>query len=61
MQNVMAEQQQDAWQDNANFLDTRATYVPRGVVTAHQLVIERAKGGMWKVIVILILLAGLAC
>lgn len=50
MQNVMAEQQQDAWQDNANFLDTRATYVPRGVVTAHQLVIERAKGSeVWDV------------
>ena len=50
MQNVMAEQQQDAWQDNANFLDTRATYVPRGVVTSHQLVIERAKGSeVWDV------------
>ncbi|KEA54252.1 4-aminobutyrate aminotransferase [Mangrovibacter sp. MFB070] len=50
MQNVMAEQQQDTWQDNANYLDTRAAYVPRGVVTAHQPVIERAKGSeVWDV------------
>ena len=42
MQNVMAEQQ--AYSDNSLLLDAREQNVPRGVVTAHPLVIERARG-----------------
>lgn len=48
MQNVMAEQQ--AYSDNSLLLDAREQSVPRGVVTAHPLVIERAKGSeVWDV------------
>lgn len=48
MQNVMAEQQ--AYSDNSLLLDAREQNVPRGVVTAHPLVIERAKGSeVWDV------------
>lgn len=48
MQNVMAEQQ--TYSDNSLLLDTREQHVPRGVVTAHPLVIERAKGSeVWDV------------
>lgn len=48
MQNVMAEQQ--TYSDNSLLLDTREQQVPRGVVTAHPLVIERAKGSeVWDV------------
>ncbi|YCH32251.1 4-aminobutyrate--2-oxoglutarate transaminase [Erwinia sp. D4-22] len=48
MQNVMAEQQ--TYVDNSLLLDTREQHVPRGVVTAHPLVIERAKGSeVWDV------------
>jgi 4-aminobutyrate aminotransferase/(S)-3-amino-2-methylpropionate transaminase len=48
MQNVMAEQQ--TYTDNGLLLDAREKNVPRGVVTAHPLVIERAKGSeVWDV------------
>ncbi|MCW6033951.1 4-aminobutyrate--2-oxoglutarate transaminase [Pantoea sp. JK] len=48
MQNVMAEQQ--TYSDNSLLLDAREQHVPRGVITAHQLVIERAKGSeVWDV------------
>ncbi|NWA61311.1 4-aminobutyrate--2-oxoglutarate transaminase [Pantoea sp. B9002] len=48
MQNVMAEQQ--TYSDNSLLLDAREQHVPRGVVTAHPLVIERAKGSeVWDV------------
>lgn len=48
MQNVMAEQQ--TYSDNSLLLDAREQNVPRGVVTAHPLVIERAKGSeVWDV------------
>ena len=48
MQNVMAEQQ--AYSDNSLLLDAREQNVPRGVVTAHPLVIERARGSeVWDV------------
>ena len=48
MQNVMAEQQ--AYSDNNLLLDAREQNVPRGVVTAHPLVIERARGSeVWDV------------
>lgn len=48
MQNVMAEQQ--TFSDNSLLLDAREQHVPRGVVTAHPLVIERAKGSeVWDV------------
>lgn len=48
MQNVMAEQQ--TYSDNGLLLDAREQNVPRGVVTAHPLVIERAKGSeVWDV------------
>jgi len=48
MQNVMAEQQ--AVSDNSLLLDAREQNVPRGVVTAHPLVIERARGSeVWDV------------
>ncbi len=48
MQNVMAEQQ--TYTDNGLLLDAREQNVPRGVVTAHPLVIERAKGSeVWDV------------
>ena len=48
MQNVMAEQQ--TYGDNGLLLDAREQNVPRGVVTAHPLVIERAKGSeVWDV------------
>ena len=49
MQNVMAEQQ--TYSDNGLLLDAREQNVPRGVVTAHPLVIERAKGSAgWDVV-----------
>ncbi|NIF21802.1 4-aminobutyrate--2-oxoglutarate transaminase [Candidatus Pantoea multigeneris] len=48
MQNVMTEQQ--TWSDNNVLLDAREQNVPRGIVTAHPLVIERAKGSeVWDV------------
>lgn len=48
MQNVMAEQQ--TYSDNSLLLDAREQNVPRGVVTAHPLVIERARGSeVWDV------------
>lgn len=48
MQNVMAKQQ--TYSDNSLLLDAREQNVPRGVVTAHPLVIERAKGSeVWDV------------
>ncbi|WP_413733593.1 4-aminobutyrate--2-oxoglutarate transaminase [Sodalis sp. RH21] len=48
MQNDMAEQQ--TYFDNAILLNTREQNVPRGVLTAHPLVIERAKGSeVWDV------------
>ncbi|QGY29672.1 4-aminobutyrate--2-oxoglutarate transaminase [Pantoea cypripedii] len=48
MQNVMAEQQ--TYSDNSLLLDAREQHVPRGIVTAHPLVIERAKGSeVWDV------------
>lgn len=48
MQNLVAEQQ--TFSDNAILLDAREQHVPRGVVTAHPLVIERAKGAeVWDV------------
>lgn len=48
MQNVMAEQQ--TYSDNGLLLDAREQNVPRGLVTAHPLVIERAKGSeVWDV------------
>ena len=47
MQNVM---EQQTYSDNAVLLDAREQNVPRGVVTAHPLVIERAKGSeVWDV------------
>lgn len=42
MQNVLAEKQ--TYSDNSLLLDVREHHVPRGIVTAHPLVIERAKG-----------------
>lgn len=48
MQNIMAEQQ--TFSDNALFLDAREENVPRGVVTAHPVVIARGKGSeVWDV------------
>lgn len=48
MHNVMAEQQ--TFSDNSILLDMREQQVSRGVVTAHPLVIERAKGSeVWDV------------
>lgn len=48
MQNVMAAQQ--TFSDNSLLLDAREQNVPRGVVTAHPLVIERARGSeVWDV------------
>ncbi|MEZ3499054.1 4-aminobutyrate--2-oxoglutarate transaminase [Pantoea sp. KPR_PJ] len=48
MQNVMAGQQ--TYSDNSLLLDAREQHVPRGVVTAHPLVIERASGSeVWDV------------
>lgn len=48
MQNFLAEQQ--TFSDSAVFLDAREEHVPRGIVTAHPLVIERAKGTeVWDV------------
>ncbi len=48
MQNVIAKQQ--TYSDNSLLLDAREQNVPRGVVTAHPLVIERAKGcEVWDV------------
>ncbi|WP_312242946.1 4-aminobutyrate--2-oxoglutarate transaminase [Pantoea sp.] len=48
MQNVMATQQTFA--DNSLLLDAREQNVPRGVATAHPLVIERARGSeVWDV------------
>jgi len=48
MQNVIAKQQ--TYSDNSLLLDAREQNVPRGVVTAHPLVIERAKGSeVWDV------------
>ncbi|MBE5252496.1 4-aminobutyrate--2-oxoglutarate transaminase [Mixta mediterraneensis] len=48
MQNIMAEQQ--TYSDNAVTLAMREQNVPRGVLTAHPLVIERAQGSeVWDV------------
>ncbi|CRH29893.1 4-aminobutyrate--2-oxoglutarate transaminase [Pantoea ananatis] len=48
MQNVLAEQQ--TYADNSQLLDVRDHNVPRGIITAHPLVIERAKGSeVWDV------------
>lgn len=48
MQNVMSKQQ--TYSDNTALLNAREQSVPRGVVTAHSLVIERAKGSeVWDV------------
>ncbi|PLR39711.1 4-aminobutyrate--2-oxoglutarate transaminase [Chimaeribacter californicus] len=48
MQNVLAEQQ--SAMDNDLYLDARAQQVPRGVVTAHPIVIEKGKGAeVWDV------------
>ncbi|BEO69118.1 4-aminobutyrate transaminase (plasmid) [Serratia marcescens] len=48
MHNLLAEQQ--TFSDNAFLLDAREEHVPRGVVTAHPLVIARGKGSeVWDV------------
>ena len=48
MHNLLAEQQ--TFSDNALFLDARAENVPRGVVTAHPIVIAKGKGSeVWDV------------
>ncbi|KAB8307556.1 4-aminobutyrate--2-oxoglutarate transaminase [Erwinia endophytica] len=48
MHNLLAEQQ--AFSDNAIWLDAREEHVPHGVVTAHPLVIEKGKGAeVWDV------------
>ncbi|MBP2167322.1 4-aminobutyrate aminotransferase/(S)-3-amino-2-methylpropionate transaminase [Erwinia toletana] len=48
MQNLMAEQQ--TFSDNALFLNAREENVPRGVVTAHPVVIAKGKGSeVWDV------------
>jgi len=48
MHNLLAEQQ--TFSDNALLLDARAENVPRGVVTAHPIVIAKGKGSeVWDV------------
>ena len=48
MHNLLAEQQN--FVDNAVFLDAREEHVPRGVVTAHPVVIAKGKGSeVWDV------------
>lgn len=48
MQNILDEQQ--VFSDNALFLDAREENVPRGVVTAHPIVIAKGKGSeVWDV------------
>ena len=48
MHNLLAEQQ--TFSDNALFLDARDEHVPRGIVTAHPVVIAKGKGSeVWDV------------
>ncbi|WLS80427.1 4-aminobutyrate--2-oxoglutarate transaminase [Erwinia pyri] len=48
MHNLLAEQQ--TFSDNALFLDAREQHIPRGIVTAHPIVIARGKGSeVWDV------------
>ncbi|WP_338556810.1 4-aminobutyrate--2-oxoglutarate transaminase [Erwinia sp. E_sp_B04_7] len=48
MHNLLAEQQ--TFSDNALFLDARDEHIPRGIVTAHPVVIAKGKGSeVWDV------------
>lgn len=48
MHNLLAEQQ--TFSDNALFLDAREEHIPRGIVTAHPIVIAKGKGSeVWDV------------
>lgn len=49
MQNLLATEQQ-TFSDNALFLDAREEHIPRGIVTAHPVVIAKGKGAeVWDV------------